>query len=63
MYCYNAVEKEARDLLVEYFHEDASAQATTTAIGTRGPELYGSKLTINCKDDIIFPETKVKIDF
>ena len=63
VYCYNVVEKEARDLLVEYFHEDALAQAPTAAIGTRAPELYGSKLTINCKDVITFPDTKVKIDF
>ena len=62
VHCYNAVEKEARDLLPEYFHEDASAQAPTAAIDTPGLELEGSKLTIDCKDDITFPEKKVEID-
>ena len=62
VHCYNAVEKEARDLLPEYFHEYASAQASTAAIGTRGLEFEGSKLTINCNDVITFPEKKVEID-
>ena len=56
VHCYNAVEKEARDLLSEYFHEDASAQAPTVAIGTRGLKLEGSKLTINCNYVTTFPE-------
>ena len=59
-HCYNAVEKEARDLLAEYFHEEASAQAPKAAIGTRGPKLVGSKLTIHCEDDITFPELKIE---
>ena len=42
VHCYNAVEKEARDLLAEYFHEDVSAQTPTAAISTRGLELEGS---------------------
>ena len=62
IHCYNAVEKEARDLLAEYFHEDASAQAQTTDNITRGITLYRSKLTINCNDVITFPEKKVEID-
>ena len=61
IHCYNAVEKEARDLLAEYFHEDASAQAPTVAIITRGIKLKGSKLTINCNYVITFPEKKVEI--
>ena len=62
VHCYNAVEQEARDLLAEYFHEDASAQAPTVVISTRGIEFEGSKLTINCEDDITFPEMRVEID-
>ena len=62
VHCYNAVEKKARDLLPEYYHEDASAQALTVAIGTRGIELEGFKLTINCADDITFPGKKIEID-
>ena len=62
IHCYNAVEKEAKDLQAEYFHEDASAQAQTVAISARGIFVYRSKLTINCKDDITFPEKKVEID-
>ena len=61
-HCYNAVEKKATNLLAEYFYEDASAQAQTAAIGICGIELEGSELTINCKDDITFPEKKVEID-
>ena len=60
VHCYNAVEKEARDLLAEYFHEDASAQAPTAAIGIPGLELEGSKLTINCNFVITFPEKKIE---
>ena len=60
-HCYNAVEKEARGLMAEYFHEDASAQAPTADIGTHGLELEGSELTINCEDDITILEEKVEI--
>ena len=59
VYCYNAVEKEARDLLAEYFYQDTLAQARIVAISTQGPELEGSKLTIRCKDVIAFPEWKI----
>ena len=60
-HCYNVVEKEARDLLAVYFHDDASAQTPTVAIDTPGIELKGSKLTINCFDVITFPETIVNL--
>ena len=62
VHCYNAVEKEARDLLAEYFHEDASAQAPRAAIGTRGIKLENSKLTISCRDVITFPGTNIWFD-
>ena len=62
VHCYNAVEKEARDLLAEYFHEDASAQAPAVAIRTLGITMKGSKLTINCEDDITFSEKKIEIN-
>ena len=59
IHCYNAVEKEARKLLAEYFHEDVPAIDTRD---TRDLELEGSNLTINCNEDITFPEKKVEID-
>ena len=62
VHCYNAVEKEARDLLAEYFLENASAQAPIAAIRTRSLGLYGSKLIINCEDDITFSKKKVEIN-
>ena len=61
VHCYNAVENEAKHLLAEYFHDDASVQSLT-AIGSPDITLEGSQLTINCADDITFPEKKVEID-
>ena len=62
MHCYIAVEKEAQDLMPEYFLQDASAPAPTVAVNTRGLELKGSELTINCADDITFPKTKFQFN-
>ena len=50
MHCYNAVEKNARDLLPEYYYLFAKDCL----------KFYGSQLTINCSDDITFPEIKIK---
>ena len=58
VHCYNAVEKEARDLLAEYFHLDANE---LTAKETPGLKLEEFKLTIDCKDVIAFPKVKTDI--
>ena len=62
VHCYNAVEKKARDLLAEYFYEDAPAQTPTVAIRTPGITMKESKLTTNCADVITFTENKVELD-
>ena len=53
VHCYNAVEKEGKELLIEYFHDDASAQAPTIPIRIKSAE---TKFIINCKDDIAFSD-------
>ena len=61
VHCYNVVDKEATDLLAEYFHLDASALALALVIDKLSIESEGSELTINCADVITIPEILQKL--
>ena len=61
VHCYNAVEKEARELLSEFFHQSKN-ELSAKAVDTPGFNFEGSKLIINCQDITTFPETNVLFD-
>ena len=53
VHCYNVVEKEASDLLTEYFHQ--------IVMDKLGIESEGSELTKNCQEVITFPQMKTTL--
>ena len=62
VHCNNSVEKEARDLLPEYFLQSTDELAATTVNATYHFKLEGPKLIINCRYDTTFPETNLQFD-
>ena len=56
------MEKEAKNLLAEYFYLNAEELAVKSVKDTPGLKLEGSKLIIRCQDVLTFPEINIECD-